>query len=87
MQVTDAAKGQPAFFRTNNGGYGTAWEAGRTDDPTEVPQYRELVSQKFGLIKSSLHCKNYETASYLIISILLKTGSKRLGAQEFAEDV
>ena len=44
MQVTDAAKGQPAFFRTNNGGYGTAWEAGRTDDPTEVPQYRELVS-------------------------------------------
>ena len=44
MQVTEAAKGQPAFFRTNNGGYGTKWEAGRTDDPAEVPQYRELVS-------------------------------------------
>ncbi len=27
MQVTAAAKGQSAFFRTNNGGYGTAWEA------------------------------------------------------------
>ena len=44
MQVTSAAKGQMSFFRTNNGGYGTAWEAGQTNDPTEVPQYRDLVS-------------------------------------------
>ena len=46
MQVTEAAKGQPAFFRTNNGGYGTAWEAGQTNDPAEVPQYKDLVSLK-----------------------------------------
>ena len=47
MQVTSAAKGQTAFFRTNNGGYGTAWEAGQTQDPHEVPQYRDLVSIHF----------------------------------------
>ena len=46
MQVTQAAAGEKAFFRTNNGGYGTNWEAGQTNDPTEVPQYRELVSIK-----------------------------------------
>ena len=46
MQVTEAAKGQPAFFRTNNGGYGTAWEAGQTNDTAEVPQYKDLVSLK-----------------------------------------
>ena len=44
MQVTQAAAGEKAFFRTNNGGYGTNWEAGQTSDPNEVPQYRELVS-------------------------------------------
>lgn len=44
MQVTEAAAGEKAFFRTNNGGYGTSWEAGQTNDPNEVPQYRELVS-------------------------------------------
>ena len=44
MQVTQAAAGEKAFFRTNNGGYGTSWEAGQTSDPNEVPQYRELVS-------------------------------------------
>lgn len=48
MQVTSAAKGQSAFFRTNNGGYGTAWEASQgqaqNNDPAEIPQYRELVS-------------------------------------------
>ena len=50
MQVTAAAKGQGAFFRTNNGGYGTNWEsqaegaAAHNVDPNEVPQYRELVS-------------------------------------------
>lgn len=44
MQVTQAASGEKAFFRTNNGGYGTNWEAGQTSDPNEVPQYRELVS-------------------------------------------
>ena len=27
MQVTEAAKGQTAFYRTNNCGYGTHWEA------------------------------------------------------------
>ncbi len=41
MQVTSAAKGQSAFFRTNNGGYGTAWEASQgqaqTNDPAEIP--------------------------------------------------
>ena len=46
MQVTQAAKGQQAFYRSNNGGYGTEWQAGRTDDPAEVPQYRDLVSFK-----------------------------------------
>lgn len=50
MQVTDAAKGQQAFFRTNNGGYGTVWEAGQTKDPMEVPQYRELVSDSIYLL-------------------------------------
>ena len=50
MQVTQAAKGQSAFFRTNNGGYGTKWEAQQAagvdvTDPTEVPQYKDLVSQ------------------------------------------
>ena len=44
MQVTQAAKGQSAFFRTNNGGYGTQWEAGQTNDPAEVPQYKDIVS-------------------------------------------
>ena len=44
MQTTEAAKGQAAFFRTNNNGYGTRWEAGETNDPTEVPQYKDLVS-------------------------------------------
>ena len=44
MQVTQAAKGQKAFYRSNNGGYGTTWQAGQTNDPTEVPQYRDLVS-------------------------------------------
>ena len=44
MQVTEAAKGQKAFYRSNNGGYGTTWQAGQTNDPAEVPQYRELVS-------------------------------------------
>lgn len=51
MQVTQAAAGQKAFFRTNNGGYGTEWDSkqGGVDpsDPTEVPKYAELVS---------LHC-------------------------------
>lgn len=49
MQVTEAAKGQTAFFKTNNSGYGVRWEAAaetntHKDDPNEVPQYRELVS-------------------------------------------
>ena len=48
MQVTQAAKGQSAFFRTNNGGYGTEWDSKQggvdTADPTEVPKYAELVS-------------------------------------------
>ena len=49
MQVTEAAKGQGAFFKTNNSGYGVKWEAAATvtanqNDPNEVPQYRELVS-------------------------------------------
>ena len=49
MQVTEAAKGQMAFYRSNNSGYGVEWQAAATvnsnkDDPTEVPQYRELVS-------------------------------------------
>ena len=52
MQVTTAAKGQSAFFRTNNGGYGTQWEAGTTTDPTEVPQYRDLVSCALQLYSS-----------------------------------
>ena len=58
MQVTQAAKGQAAFYRTNNSGYGTAWEAaqaagGATNDPAEVPQYRDLVSS---LVLMSLRC-------------------------------
>ena len=44
MNPTSAANGQAAFFKTNNSGYGTQWEAGQTSDPTEVPQYRDLVS-------------------------------------------
>ena len=48
MQVTQAAKGQKSFFRTNNGGYGVKWESTGSSqtqtDPNEVPQYRELVS-------------------------------------------
>ena len=54
MQVTSAAEGWPAFFRTNNSGYGVKWEAAgdvttNKDDPNEVPQYRELVSHsQFG---------------------------------------
>ena len=49
MQVTEAAKGQMAFYRSNNSGYGVEWQAAATvnsnkDDPAEVPQYRELVS-------------------------------------------
>ena len=49
MQVTEAAKGQMAFYRSNNSGYGVKWEAAagvsaNKDDPNEVPQYRELVS-------------------------------------------
>ena len=49
MQVTEAAKGQMAFYRPNNSGYGVEWQAAATvnsnkDDPAEVPQYRELVS-------------------------------------------
>ena len=62
MQVTEAAKGQPAFFRTNNGGYGTIWEAGRTDEPAEVPQYRELVSQSF---HAENHLKKICPSKYL----------------------
>ena len=48
MHVTQAANGEQAFFRTNNGGYGTQWQS--TDngeqvrDPNEVPQFKELVS-------------------------------------------
>ena len=47
--MTSAAKGQSAFFRTNNGGYGTQWDSQKVagvdaTDPTEVPQYRDLVS-------------------------------------------
>ena len=45
MNPTTAANGQTAFFKTNNSGYGTAWEAGQTNDPAEVPQYRDLVSE------------------------------------------
>ena len=63
MQVTEAAKGQKAFFRTNNGGYGTAWEAGQTTDPMEVPQYKELVSISCAIITAGDHHLNYETAS------------------------
>ena len=55
MQVTQAANGEKAFFRTNNGGYGTNWEAGQTNDPTEVPQYRELVSIVLCKSMSLLH--------------------------------
>ena len=55
MQVTQAANGEKAFFRTNNGGYGTNWEAGQTNDPTEVPQYRELVSIVLCNTMSLLH--------------------------------
>ena len=49
MQVTEAAKGQMAFYRSNNSGYGVKWESAdaqsaNKDDPNEVPQYRELVS-------------------------------------------
>ena len=57
MQVTEAAKGQTAFYRTNNSGYGVEWEAAATvtankDDPAEVPQYRELVSQSSNKLHS-----------------------------------
>ena len=49
MQVTEAAKGQMAFYRSNNSQYGVKWESAAAqdaskDDPNEVPQYRELVS-------------------------------------------
>ena len=55
MQVTEAAKGQMAFYRSNNSGYGVEWQAAATvnsnkDDPTEVPQYRELVSWRTNII-------------------------------------
>ena len=56
MQVTQAANGEKAFFRTNNGGYGTNWEAGQTNDPNEVPQYRELVSILIFQILPSTFC-------------------------------
>ena len=51
MQVTEAAKGQMAFYRSNNSQYGVKWESAAAqdaskDDPNEVPQYRELVSYK-----------------------------------------
>ena len=59
MQVTQAAKGQTAFYRTNNSGYGVKWEAAATttankDDPNEVPQYRELVSQSLKPVQCCL---------------------------------
>ena len=58
MQVTQAAKGQSAFFRTNNGGYGTEWDSKQggvdTADPTEVPKYAELVSLPQNQIASKL---------------------------------
>ena len=44
MLPTSAANGQAVFFKTNNSGYGTKWEAGQTNDPAEVPQYKDLVS-------------------------------------------
>ena len=52
MQVTEAAKGQQAFFRTNNGGYGTQWEAGMVNEPAEVPQYKELGERNMALKNS-----------------------------------
>ena len=33
-----------AFFRTGNGGYGTQWQSGNSQDVTETPLYKELVS-------------------------------------------
>ena len=43
MQSTQGGTGA-AFFRTENGGYGTAWKAGQTKQVEEVPLYKELVS-------------------------------------------
>ena len=34
-----------AFFRTENGGYGTAWKSGTTKQVEEVPLYKEIVSK------------------------------------------
>ena len=88
MQVTEAAKGQMSFFRTNNGGYGTNWEAGRTDDPAEVPQYRELVSlwRHYESSTDWLMFRNIWNGLANLNSILW-LGREGLGAEEFAEDV
>ena len=63
MQVTQAAKGQQAFYRSNNSGYGTEWQAGQTNDPAEVPQYRDLVSLQlllfFEFCNVLLICRHY----------------------------
>ena len=44
MQPTGAGGTGAAFFRTENGGYGTVWKAGQTKAVEEVPLYKELVS-------------------------------------------
>ena len=80
MQPTSAAKGQDAFFRTNNSGYGTHWQAGQTNDPMEVPQYRDLVSfvcsQQFFLFLRFMYFKM--KLSLIIFSFRLFQGQRDL---------
>ena len=81
MQPTGANGTGAAFFRTENGGYGTAWKSGQAKTVEEVPLYKELVSWR----------KHSSVAARITLPMDALTqhdlGRARTGSEELAEDL